>query len=85
MNGYTKDTFKTASTETKLNILFDCLLTLNRTVENQSMVVCPAQQKACDERFKKMEKLKWWNPVASATGGVFGGILAVIGKWFFFK
>ena len=85
MNGYTKDTFKAASTETKLNILFDCMLTLNRNVENHSSMVCPAQQQACNERFQKIEKLKWWNPVAAGVGGVFGGILGFMGKWFFFK
>ena len=38
-----------------------------------------------ETRVKKLEKAKWWNTAASAVGGVFGGIIAVIGKWFFFK
>jgi len=85
MNGYTKETFAQASDSTKLNILFDCVTTLNKTVQNQANVSCPAQQAACNTRFVKLEHMKKWNAIASAGGGIAGGFLAMITKMMFWK
>lgn len=38
-----------------------------------------------NERVKKLETRKKFDTAVSGTGGLIGGILAMIGKWFFFK
>ena len=85
MNGYSKQTFEAADSGTKLNILFDCVLTIHGQIKNQSDVICPQRIAECESRFKKIEHTKWWNTAASACGGVIGGAVAMVGKYWIFK
>jgi hypothetical protein len=41
------------------------------------------QIEKCEDRFKNIEKRKWWNTAASAGGGIIGGFTAMIVKFKF--
>lgn len=41
--------------------------------------------KSIDARLSKLENRQIYDKVSSFIGGIFGGIVAVIGKWFFWK
>jgi len=43
------------------------------------------QPRTCEKRFAKLEKRKKWNSAESLIGGIFGGILTVIGGWAFWR
>ena len=81
MNGdlpVSRDTFITEDDPKRFRMhLFD---TLEFMVKQQDGSVTQ-----CDKRFKKLEGQKAINTAVAAGGGVFGGIVAVMGKWFFFK
>ena len=85
MNGYSKQTFEAADSDTKLNILFDCVLTIHSKIQNQSDIICPQRIAECELRFKKIEHTRWWNTAASACGGVIGGAVAMVGKYWISK
>ena len=85
MNGYSKKTFEAADSDTKLNILFDCVLTIHSKIENHHEIICPSRLAECELRFKKIEHIRWWNTAASACGGVIGGAVAMVGKYWIFK
>lgn len=54
------------------------------TPTQQSWMTFTAVQEM-DKRVKKLERRKVYDKVASACGGIFGGVLAIMGKWFFFR
>lgn len=76
LNGYTKETYEKASTDTKLNMLFDYVT----AIHGRLSIGCPARLEACDGRFKAIEKRKWVSAGASFSGGVLGGFIAIIAK-----
>lgn len=75
MNGFPveKDTYVGAEGKTRRELQYDMFHHIWESARAQ------------DRRVAKLERAKWWNTAASAVGGVFGGIIAVMGKWFFFK
>ena len=77
MNGIKKETFQGYSVESKLDTLFDYI----HAIYEKSCV----DDDALDKRVTVLENRKRFDTVAATGGGVFGGILAVMGKWFFFK
>jgi len=84
MNGFRRETFEGLETSNKLNVIFDILVSFDERLTTIS-TNCPSQYEKCAKRFDVIEKKKWVNTAASAVGGFFGGVAAVIGKFIFFK
>ena len=72
MSGITKETFKEADADTKLDILFDYVKDIYSTQT--------AQIETCNKRFKKIEKRKVKDTVVACSLGLIGGFAAVIAK-----
>ena len=68
----TKDTFKEAGTDTKLDILFDYISAIH---EKQNK-----QLEFCGKRFEKLENKKLKDTGLAAMFGLVGGFLAVASK-----
>lgn len=68
----TVDEFQTLPPDTQRAVLFENLQ------EIKAQKGC--QIEMCENRFKAIEKKKWWNAVASAGGGIIGGFIAMITK-----
>ena len=65
------------NTDVKLNIIFGYVKNTHDALQDQKVV--------CDGRFVKLEKRKNKDSAIAGGGGLFGGILAIIGKWYLFK
>jgi hypothetical protein len=77
----TKDTFKTADDSTKLLIIYDALIeqkTLLESHTNSQLLMCERRCDACDQRFVKLERRRYWHMGIAAGGGIIGGFLAAI-------
>ena len=68
----TKATFKEAGTDTKLDILFDYIISIHDKQDSQL--------KSCGERFVKLESKKLKDTGLAAMFGLIGGFLAVASK-----
>ena len=68
MNGITKETFKEADTDTKLDILFDYIKEIYE------------QKKVCGTRFEYLESKKLKDTALASSMGFVGGAAAVIAK-----
>jgi len=58
------------------------------TVEEQRLAIFRAVTSKfvqCEARFTKLEKCKIVNTAAAFSGGLFGGILTILGKMVFWK
>ena len=68
MNGLPveKDTFVGADEKTYRGLQYDMLHHIWEAARGQ------------DDRITKIESHKWWNKAASASGGIIGGMIAVI-------
>jgi hypothetical protein len=69
-NGITKETYKSLTTESKLNVVFDVLIDIKTVADHQLSV--------CGPRFIKLEKRKWLDKGIAAASGFGGGFTAVI-------
>lgn len=67
-----KDTFKTADTDTKLYLLFDLCSSIQKDLKNHSV--------PCETRFKALESRKFKDTAAASIFGFVGGFVAVLGK-----
>jgi hypothetical protein len=82
IDGITRDTFKSLDQDGKLCTLFDAISDLKGSSESDH-VDCRSQQKTCNQRFTKLENRKILHATAAASGGLFGGFIAVMfKKWF---
>lgn len=64
-NGITRESFEAMPTGSKLNILFDCVVKMQKSMESI-------------ERCQRAARIK--NTVYASLGGVIGGALAVVIK-----
>jgi hypothetical protein len=72
------------SEEQRQYSLYKILESLNKKMADGNLN-CQNRELDCNLRFNKIEKHKWWNPVAASIGGIIGGIITVIGGWAFWK
>jgi hypothetical protein len=77
----TKDSFAGMDTDSKLNVLFDLMHGLCRH-DSESEHECETRLQTCEVRFKRLERIRIWYPVAAGAGGVIGGFIAA---WTQFK
>ena len=67
----TKENFKEIKdTNIKLDILFETIMDMKEEMKNDH------------ERIKKLEHKKVWDKATSFIGGLIGGAIAVLAKWF---
>lgn len=67
-----KETFKQYPVESKLDTLFD----FSVAIYEQSCT----KQEDCEDRFRKLEKRKWFDKGLSAGTGFIGGVVAILGS-----
>jgi Mg2+ and Co2+ transporter CorA len=79
MTGITKETFKEADPETKMDILFDCQRETSDDIK-QIMKLMQEHPLNCESRFKKLEKRKFKDTIVAGGMGFIGGFSAVIAK-----
>jgi len=66
--------FKTLPVEQQRLVFFENLIEIQKHFSEQVG--------SCNDRFKKIEKRRWWNTAASGIGGVIGGFVAMVARAF---
>jgi hypothetical protein len=79
MNGITKDTYKAASTDTKLDILFDLHCERNGDVK-EILIRLASHPTDCGLRFEKLEKKSVRDTFVSGGMGLLAGFATMAAK-----
>lgn len=83
-----RESFDSADQPTKLLLIYDMLVEQNTLLadhtETQNLM-CERRCNTCDRRFLALERRKIVDAGLAASGGVLGGILAIIAKIKFFE
>ena len=79
MTGITKDTFKNADQETKLDILFDYHCDTSQGIKNIEALL-QKHPTDCEKRFTTLEKRKVKDTAFSGGMGLIGGVLTMAAK-----
>lgn len=79
MNGITKETFKDADTDTKLDILFDYRYEDHMNIK-KILDLLSQHPKNCQTRFEKLESRSVKDTLLSAGFGFVGGFAAMAAK-----
>lgn len=79
MTGISKDTFKKADSETKLNILFDYHSETSRGIKNIENLL-QKHPTDCEKRFISLENRKVKDTAFSGGMGLLGGVLTMAAK-----
>jgi len=79
MNAITKETFKEADINTKMDILFDYQHNTDANVQKLVDLISK-RPTGCEERFKKIETKKIKDTAMASGLGFIGGFTAVVAK-----
>ncbi len=96
-NGFpvTKETYKEAAIDTKLDFLYDIMASIHLHNVGQCQM-CRERMKSCEDavearraeyvaRLEKLERRGLWDKSVSFIGGVIGGSAAILAKTLFGK